>query len=324
MKRSKNYVTILFIGGFLISTAKFVLAEEKPGYVGIQEGQEYIWNINYDEDVMEQLFEDGGYPLPEDDIDIEAIKIKIENIDDEEKIDYYGSGVNVDIEYYTTKNRAKDVWVKDASRDATIIWEYDDDIYVQIAFLGIFFIATNPDWPDAIEEASEQFDDMDVDWEVVQNWNGIQLTMDSEGSMEEIIITSRYTPTGVLDFYEIIYDGKRACTLQLEGSINYILIGSIITIGIIVSIVSIIIVKVRKSIAKTNRMYPTQFPDMSSPEYKKMISEKEVPYAPKNYEPPPIEYLCNRCGRYGSVMVVKNMKEKFCRGCGAIINEDKS
>ncbi len=247
MKITKKLITLILIAYLIVPMISFALAA-KEDYVGIDEGDEYIWEATYDEDVVEDAEKDLSMNFNSD---LKGVKIEIKDIGSEDEIFGY-DGVKIEVKKWTTeKSIDKKDW-DETSATSTTIYKYDDDIYPLFVSLGIYFIGTDVDWDDLQKKMNDNYDDDDSleegKAEVVWN-SGIKSTLKFEDKdIEEVQYTTIFNTKGVLSSYTFSYGGKNCFTLSLQGIDKYItmqtiMIGAIALIAIIGIVVVIVLVK---------------------------------------------------------------------------------
>ena len=112
------FFTLLVVGFLFIPLINFTVAE-KEDFVGIDEEEIYLWEVDFDDDVFDHWAEDfdvQSYEVVdiEDYDDLEAIKIEITDIDSDieeeefelvfqEKTDDY-EGVEIEYDYYEAED----------------------------------------------------------------------------------------------------------------------------------------------------------------------------------------------------------------------------
>jgi len=114
MKLSKILMFSFVLLCFILPYITIAQAADKPGYVGVNEDQEIIWNTEFDKGPLEDYAEDLGYAegKPRDDFvaglwdpsefDDDAVKWKVivKDISEEKDTDYDGNFIDVkDIDY---------------------------------------------------------------------------------------------------------------------------------------------------------------------------------------------------------------------------------
>lgn len=146
MKKSQKYSIILLIWLLSMPFISFATAAETPDYVGINEGDTYIWNTVIDEDPLEDYVEDYYDKLgaSEDiakeyaeaavgelglDEDIEAIKIVILVIKEEKEFDDDVDGVRFLYNYYETEDKDANDWELEEHDRSDTLYEYDTEKY---------------------------------------------------------------------------------------------------------------------------------------------------------------------------------------------------
>jgi len=251
--KNKNIVLmfgILFIFNILLISSN--ITAKVPDYVGIKDGDEFIWKVTYGEMKFKDFCEDFNSSYNEDVFDIEGEKIIVEDVDDDEDEFNGFDGVEVKIKNYDSEDLENDDWDEDKDFDSTVIFEFNDDLYAAYVWIArggwLPFIATDVDWEDVADEVNDlddyfpDLDDVNVEVEsngiiAVFEWSKDFWGDDIEDE-DEIIL--RYNTKGVLKYYEHNYGGSLVCRMELRGGLipgfnPIIIIGTSVTalIGII-------------------------------------------------------------------------------------------
>ena len=139
MKKSQIYSMIVLVWLLLLMGSTFTQAAT-PNYVGIQANDTFEWSTTYDEDPLEDFYEDleeageiSGAQLEylEEALDVQEdlvkAKIVILDVNDEETEPWGEEGVKITYNYYLME---EDEEYELEKQDETFgIWKYDDDIY---------------------------------------------------------------------------------------------------------------------------------------------------------------------------------------------------
>ena len=139
MKKLQIYSMILLVWLLLLMGSTFTQAAT-PKYVGIQAKDTFEWSTTYDEDPLEDFYEDleeageiSGAQLEylEEALDVQEdlvkAKIVILDVNDEETEPWGEEGVKITYNYYLME---EDEEYELEKQDETFgIWKYDDDIY---------------------------------------------------------------------------------------------------------------------------------------------------------------------------------------------------
>jgi len=168
MKKIRIFIfSLLLISLFLPYIA--VVRAREPKYVGIKEGDTFIWNTEFDKGPLEDYFVDTG-DTEEDaerfaniyfrawhiDEDYEAWKMVIHKIGDEGDDRYWDDDFSFDEEVlrvkyqyslYKTKDKADpDAWKTRESWDSARLWDNDERFYWVRLFSSSRGIETLEDW----------------------------------------------------------------------------------------------------------------------------------------------------------------------------------
>lgn len=260
----KKIITSLFLSFLLlVSFTRFSIGNEVVNYVGVKEEEEFIWKYTIDDDGYED-FLDVLNIEPEDDYegkkieDYEGKKIFINEIDDDEsKVNYdylhedtKYNGIMLDILTYYTEDFEEKDWVIDDGADDLFVFKFDKELYALLILTGFLsfmppILATDVDWEEVKDELKDSEDnykdieDMDVEvmgriLEVSIEWSEDYYEKDVE---EKIIL--KYTEAGVLEYFELTYDGEQIVLIELQKVISgyhpYVLIGiSVVTILVLI------------------------------------------------------------------------------------------
>lgn len=228
MKKLKKFYILLIWALFLLSLVGFAIAEEKKDYVGINKSDEYVWLVDFNETIYDDMEKKTDFRFDiKFDKDAEAGKIKINYIKEEQEY-YYGNGVEIEYINYYTENRSEEDWEQGKKFKKIIIYSYDKDntldIYKEKVFDGALFVSKNVDWDELIKEIDNDLENGKAEYKN----NEIYIKL----FFERIEIKSRYNSDGVNEFFEIKYDGDRVFKLELEYTFfhEYLMITAIILI----------------------------------------------------------------------------------------------
>ena len=238
----------------LLPYINFAVAAETPDYVGINEGDEFIWDVIIDDDQYEDFLEDLGYSETfienyiddtfEDELDDDIIgwKIRILELEEEDEEDD-DKFVKYKYRLYT-KEEDKD-WKVEDYKDNKDIVKYDDDVYADmihaavittaLSFISIDVIplvaAENAKWGKIADEVDDELDD-DFDGKdesggaevttslyfFMQKENGIFAYVNfDEDDLEDITIIAQFNDNGILMYYNLAYDDDTVIELELQG-----------------------------------------------------------------------------------------------------------
>ncbi|MFX1385087.1 MAG: hypothetical protein ACFFBP_21905 [Promethearchaeota archaeon] len=216
MKRSRIFsicllMTILIVPFIGMST--IVSAQNQPTYVGVNEGQVITWKTEFDDGPLEDFFEDLGVPEAsiddavdlvwdplEYDDDVVAWKVIIDEIKDEDDVDYDGMHfdekdvdyVKVVIAIYETEDQADaNAWNVIDRVEKFILYSPEEKVYADLVYesfspipeyeLGkglytldddydsewpMFFTPKRLDWDDIVDEVDEKLEDENLDDEI--------------------------------------------------------------------------------------------------------------------------------------------------------------
>ncbi len=241
----------------------------RPKYVGIEENQIFIWHTEYDEDTLEDYYEDQGYSNSyidknvELDEDNEAIKIFILDIDNQERNNFGRESVQIIYNYYITEDIAANDWDRVKKDEKFAIFDDDeDDIYASFFWLGFpydedglktelpYFISNSMNWADikvVIKDyyQSLKYEKINVLRESRENGINIEIDCDISDDFEEREYNFKYTKNGVLWSYEFLYDGDTIIKVELDWGV-FIEYDYLVILGIIAIISIIIIIMVKK------------------------------------------------------------------------------
>ncbi|MHA1147708.1 MAG: hypothetical protein ACTSR8_05645 [Promethearchaeota archaeon] len=217
----KSMILSIFICCIMLMPLVNISIAATEKYLGVQEDDEFIWTYTFDDDTINEYEDDTGYTIPFDQ-DLAGYKLIVNDIaKDEDQFNGYDY-IELEIITYDTEDIDKeDAWDK-TNTDSTRVYEYNKDIYLTIIILGAFIIANDVDW----EEMAKDYKDLlkssnsVKETKVELSGNGWIATFQLEDS-KEIIFTVRYTAQGVLELYEMKYDGELASLCQLKGIPGY-------------------------------------------------------------------------------------------------------
>ena len=253
--RSKKILFVLLITSMLILPfINFATAASTPGYVGIEEGDEFIWDVSIDDNQWEDFLEDDGFSetfidnymdeVFEDELDDDIIgwKITILKLEDEDEVDdekfvKYKFGLD-------TKEEDED-WEVEDYKDNNDIWKYDKDVYTEMMHGAViltalsiisrelipFVVADNVKWGKIANGVDDELDD-DFDgndesagaevttslYFFMQKENGISVFINfDEDDLEDITIIAQFNDNGILMYYNLAYDDDTVIELVLHG-----------------------------------------------------------------------------------------------------------
>ena len=253
--RSKKILFVLLITSMLILPfINFATAASTPGYVGIEEGDEFIWDVSIDDNQWEDFLEDVGFSetfidnymdeVFEDELDDDIIgwKITILKLEEEDEVD---DEKFVKYKFRLDAKEEDEDWEEEDYKDNNDIWKYDKDVYTEImrwaAILtgnGVvsrelipFVVADNVKWGNVANEVDDELDD-DFDgndesagaevttsqYFFMQKENGIFILVNfDEEDLEDITIVAQFNDNGILMYYNLAYDGDTVIELVLQG-----------------------------------------------------------------------------------------------------------
>ncbi|MGQ4876270.1 MAG: hypothetical protein ACP6IY_19585 [Promethearchaeia archaeon] len=245
MKKAKIFLILVSIN-FLALFTQFGQAA-KIDYVGIKEGDVFVWKYTFDEDVFKEWARDLNNTIGIDldfDYNIQGMKWEINDIDDDEDEFYGYDGVEVKLtRYFTEQIDDEDKWEEDKDFNSTVIYDYDDDIYCGLCIFPFPLIATNVDWEDLIDALGD-FDDIEEIDDIDAEKSGNDLIIKTEWKgMDDQINTIRYTSAGVLEYFELKYDDEQAFLIELQGIIPGYQLISLIGFSALATLALVIILK---------------------------------------------------------------------------------
>ncbi|TFG01624.1 MAG: zinc ribbon domain-containing protein [Promethearchaeota archaeon] len=349
MKKKKVFYVLFLWGLFLLPFVNLAVA--KPNYVGIDEGDSFIWRTEFNKGPYEDYWIDAGYSdsyaenltdylfdVWDIDTDVEGWKVVILEIKSE-KDDVYKSDdiywVDYLYNFYESEVGISD-WDREESNERGDIIEYDEDLYLDNTLwswgLLKWFLATDVNWRELANNLEDEMDYWNEEGEASAEYRnyffsrihcGISTTWNPEDTSEteDFESVARYTEDGVLMYYEWTYDGKTIWEIELDGRFLYengwwLIPLIVIVIGLVivpVTIVSIVMVR-KKHRAKKEGVAPPKKekkPEVPSP-------TAVTPAAVTPSLEPPLEaeaVFCPMCGAQ-----VKGGKN-FCQECGANLKE---
>lgn len=325
---------LLIIINLLIPYA-FARAASLPNYVGIEEGDEIIWNTTFDAGPIEDWLEDLGFSqdyidnytdiMFDDESDEDVIQWKWVILDfREEKDDTYEhyqiNYIKYEMNAYIKEKGSDSDWKIEEKSDTGTIYRYRPEFYADRVFtdMGLFYgiAADNINWKSLEDELEEEWeedygDDADVSKVrsegLGDDFIGISTSYDPGGASEEWSSKSTYNQYGVLQYYEWKYDGDIIFKFELQESfwtVYWWLILIIALIGVAVVVTLIILLLTRKKPSTTKQKKPTTAaPVQATSEVKeKKPSTDRMIY----------------CGNCGAQIASGS---KFCTECGSEIKD---
>jgi len=263
----------------------FATAASIPGYVGIEEGDEFIWDVSIDDNQWEDLLEDLGfsetfidnYDVFEDELDDDIIgwKIRILKLEEEDEVD---DEEFVKYKYGLDTKEEEGDWEEEDHKDNKDILKYDKDVYTKMMYdaaiyigAGIigrelipFVVADNVKWGNLANEVDDELDnDFDGNDEsagaevttslyfFMQKKNGISILINyDEEELEDITIIAQFNDNGILMYYNLAYDGDTVIELVLQGLQGRMVTewwwaAVVIAIAAVVIVIFIIVIKKR-------------------------------------------------------------------------------
>lgn len=246
-KRKLSFTFIILL--FTLPFASFCSAQETEYYVGVRENDVYIYLTDFDKGPFEDFYTDyligngtaeftaeviaeirADLMFDSDTVneDIEAWKIIILRIDDEEKKYYDEDGVQYFRNIYVSEDRTADDWDRESHDSASVIYKYDKGVYKDFALSWIatffqFFVANDVDWNELADKIYDEYYDLEeynviADADVDSLPDGLETSWEVNAQTEDLTSISRFTSQGVLKYYEWAYDGEIIMKLELELS----------------------------------------------------------------------------------------------------------
>jgi len=254
LKKILSFMVMMSL--FIVPCVSFVFAADTSDYVGIEEGDVFIWNVEVHEDVMKDYYEDSNPTLNEDTVDIivsdefsgqldedvEAWKIVILDIKDEKEKRYSGEDYKAVPYYYNsyyTKDLEAEDWNKVLKYSESFLYKYDREFYrgftpyADVRGFEARIVPKNMNWRYLVNEADENLEEAkdgeagarppteSVAYTFKQVVNGITCFYD-EGDYKqnkdigEWEVTSIYNDDGILKYYEWLYDGDPIVLVELQ------------------------------------------------------------------------------------------------------------
>lgn len=225
MEKTKISISIIFNLIILAFFSQAVCAV-KVDYVSVSAGSGHTWKYTINKDLFEDYLDDFGFDSDDFDLNTEGIKIKILEVDEQEKEYDIGGrkfkGVEMETEiYYTNDFRNENAWTQDKDQDSSVIFEFDDDLYSVLIIMVVslatpHYIAKDIDWVEVADEINRfdgYFDDID-DIKAEKKGNGIHCTIkwskDFYGnSVKEEEFFIKYTRFGVCESIRHLYGGEQ-------------------------------------------------------------------------------------------------------------------
>jgi hypothetical protein len=271
MKSTKIIFFLLITSMFLLPFINFATAAKTPNYVGIKEGDEIIWTTYFDDDPMEDYYEDAGMSeawidnetdhMFDDEYDKDVVGWKIKILEIEKEDDDDGD------EYveYTYKLYIKEEdgdWEVEDKKDKAKIWKYDEDVYVDMAYFGLLslVIADNVKWGKLAEELDDELDDdfdgndesagAEVETSLfffMEKENGISTFMnEDEEDFDDWTTTAQYNDTGILMYGNYAYDDDIFFEFELQYRIVYEWWWAAVVIAVAAVVIVVVIIIVKK------------------------------------------------------------------------------
>ncbi|MBD3254755.1 MAG: zinc-ribbon domain-containing protein [Candidatus Lokiarchaeota archaeon] len=318
MRKKKTILLIAFI--IVITLALINNVSATPGYVGVNEQENYVWIIDFDEDVYNKYISDfpNDTSVPNYDDDLEAIQVSIEQLSAEQDVSVYNMNESIGsyravkaiCYFFTSEDRENNDWELDSRKLELFIFKYDEDVYDLILFYGSLFIANNVDWNEIVSIMDEDLEDEGIDGDVQAIPGGIKVSMEMDNG-KEIEIVSKYSPEGILESFDFTYDEETLFSYELEfnllsNSLFWIIVITIIIIGIITAL----IILLHRQKKKREAFVESEDKQEDLEKAQKSVS-KENEVIPKDQLK-----FCPYCGQ----SVIE--RQKFCAECGADLSKE--
>lgn len=271
MKSTKIIFFLLITSMFLLPFINFATAAKTPNYVGIKEGDEIIWTTYFDDDPMEDYFEEAGMSetwidnytdhMFDDEYDKDVVGWKIKILEIEKEDDDDGD----DYVEYTYKLYIKEEdgdWEVEDKKDKAKIWKYDEDVYVDMAYFGLLslVIADNVKWGKLAEELDDELDDdfdgndesagAEVETSLfffMEKENGISTFMnEDEEDFDDWTTTAQYNDNGILMYGNYAYDDDIIFEFELQYRIVYEWWWAAVVIAVAAVVIVVVIIIVKK------------------------------------------------------------------------------
>jgi len=268
-------ISILLLNPVLVMVAGVKRPRE---YVGINEGDEYIWKTEFDKGPMQTYYEDLGFPevlaeaaadeyFDNNDIkeDWEGLRIYILDFLGEKELEFLDDDIKyMECHYnmWMTEDYYKKSWdlVNHYSREN--VYEYGEDVYLALTGwttgLFQFFVDPDSDWKALVDNFEDELDDFSIEGEagvqrrtyffLLREENGISTSREVDvggGDTKEFESKSLYTSHGVLLYYEFSYDGDTIWKLELENSYIHENWWWLLPIALGISLLAIVVVIVK-------------------------------------------------------------------------------
>jgi len=239
---------------FILPNVLFVFAADTSEYVGIEEGDEFTWDVTIDDKQWEDFLEDEGYSetfidgyvdeVFEDELDDDVIGWRIEILGLEEE-DEVGLDKFVEYKYRLYIKEEDEDWEEEDYKSHRDIWKYDRDVYTDLLYevvvltaYGVisrdiipFVVADNMKWGEVAKKVDDELeDDFDGTHEsggaevttslyfFMQKENGFSVSLSfDEEDLEDVTIVAQFNDNGILMYYNLAYDDDTVIELVLQG-----------------------------------------------------------------------------------------------------------
>ena len=213
LKKKLSFIVMMLL--FIVPSVSFVFATDTSEYVGIEEGDEFIWDVEVHDSVMKDYYEDTNPTLEKEvidiivsdmfsgemDEDVEAWKMVILQIKDEKEERVGGEEYKAVPYYFNSYYKKGDSgdWRKVLKYYQTNLYKYDKEFYEGITPYADFrgfdpltnrIVSKDINWKNLVNEADENLEE----------------SLDNEGgarpATESVAYTFKQTVDGITCFYK--------------------------------------------------------------------------------------------------------------------------
>lgn len=283
MRSNKILFALLITSMLLLPFINFATAAPTPNYVGIEEGDEIIWDVYINPGQYQDYIEDLGFSeefadnytdeLFDDELndDVVGWKIKILELEEEDE-SHDEEFVEYKYKLYTREDEAD--WEVEDKKDDKDIWKFDDELYAEQMFIAIafaqigiisselipFVVANNVKWGKTAEELDDELDkefdksDESAGAEVAtdmyfftQKENGISIFANGdEDKYEDFTIVAQFNDDGILMYYNLAYDDDTIIELELQYRLVYIWWWAAVVVAVAAVVIVIVIIVIKR------------------------------------------------------------------------------
>ena len=245
-----KFKQIILYGILFLICFNPIVVKATPNYIGIDEGDELIYNITIDEENFNEYLDDADEDeckiFDKDFLEWKRLKYVIDDIGKEEDFEYQlikGDIVHYDcVEVKSDVYSSKDIWSNEWEEEDTIkIYIADgegnmsEEFYMEATFLfPSIIVATNIDWKEVIGGASyshyfetylgfvKDVDPVSVNYVDPPYKKGYYVDFDKSYCLDELYFHFEYDGDGILTRWYVLIgdvDGEKLLELNISSII---------------------------------------------------------------------------------------------------------